>query len=669
MSASHVIKHDVVLRYLYEFLYESGYHDTLRALQAESKVPYNVIHVKPESLSTSSSGNPPAADKKKKKRAGVFAFAEASERGLEVAVLDGNWSEVLHGYVDGLLLPEEVRANLYELIFEEMLTLHHLHTAASAFLMNGPIFQDMKKDAPARYIRLEKMLEAAHRDAATTEGKTSTTTEIRERRAAVLQQLRSAISFSSEAATGRLPAALALVESQTTRFSGPTASKRPREEQSTSAAVEASSGGAKGHDGWTDVFLQYPLRAPSVIQRRLPYTAEKAVCCCASAAAGDQFMWLVGRADGVVDFVAAADGKLLGSTSKHSEGVLCMAVDSSAGTSGPVWAAVGYRDGSVKIFNCESRKLVRRFAHVHQMGVTTVQFGGPVDTPNLQGHCSMLLTGSFDGCLQVLSIATGESLHTVANAHHSAFIHSIAPLLRCPTAEVSTTPLVYYYTSAGNDGLLSVWILQEAPEDGVEQEGRSKWSLQRMQAGLPLGQLHHELRGAVPVEVVALSSPPDALLPPSVEEEAVTCEILLLTRSAVACLLRIQVTPQPHRTYAVAIEALCIISTPHPLRSAVTHVQKVVSLSVPLITIYAADVEGTIYLYNVEMKWRSEEGWKDFGGCMKVTEATDQSSAVIVDVGKAVKDLSLAGSWPLTAHQPSGLVAYAPSTSNMYEVT
>ncbi|KAG5501407.1 hypothetical protein JKF63_03220 [Porcisia hertigi] len=687
-SSSRVISHERVLHYVYEFLDESGYQQTLVALQAESKVPYNTIRVRPDAADTLSV---PPQTSLSWKRSNTKGFSPATERNFEGAVLEGSWAEVLHVYVDGLLLPEEIKATLYEVILEEMVELHGLVPAARSLLLNAPIFQLMKTDTPARYIRLEKMIEHGQRTMsegiASNSASRLVTPEMRQRRTALLQQLKTAIRFTSEAPVGRLAAALTRVASadcgggnNSAHALNTSCLEPPQGEKSTLSAKATSLVGSSrkrdrdpappGDTPWADTFLQYPLAAPKEIRRRLPYDGARAACCCAPLLSANKEVLMVGSADGAVEFVSVETGDSCGNSLRHTDGVLCMSCDSADGVvPSPDWLAVGYRDGWVKVYNVDSHKLVRRFEKTHTMGITALLFSGPRNTAFLSGHHTFIVTGSFDGAIQVLDIASGTVVCTVANCHGSAFVHALIPIESRGTV-VDT--LSYCVLSSGNDGTLSVWRLEDNRGEGAEVPGAV--GLLRVQGAVPLAQVHHELRDAVPTQLYALPFVEDtahvaATTSASTSVHTITTQdALVLTRADRACIVRITVKDEGSRYFCASIHALCIIVTAHPLRSAFPHVHVIMSMSVPLLTLYTADCEGTVSLHNIEMRWYNEEVWAAFGGCLRVTSAADQSAAVIVAVGKPLKDLQLTCIWPPTQHHPSSVVAYSASLPAIYDL-
>lgn len=219
-----IIAHEDVLQHIYAFLQSSGYQQTILALQAESGVAYNTIHVPLDAENTTARPLLTATSR----RGGAVskdAYPPATPGGLERAILDGGWDEVLHVYVDGLLLPAEVKNVLYEVIFEEMLTLHGLQPAARALLHHAPTFVQMKLLSPTRYARLERMLEEfdlvqwetwRQSGADTHTGHRalySGVEDVQGKREEVLRLLRREIHFVYEPYDGALPAALLLATS------------------------------------------------------------------------------------------------------------------------------------------------------------------------------------------------------------------------------------------------------------------------------------------------------------------------------------------------------------------------------------------------------------------------------------------------------------------------
>ncbi|CCD19636.1 hypothetical protein, conserved, partial [Trypanosoma vivax Y486] len=114
---------------------------------------------------------------------------------------------------------------------------------------------------------------------------------------------------------------------------------------------------------------------------------------------------IVGKTDGTVDFLDSECAQPVGCSAGHTDSVLCAALD--VVTDGITWVAVGYRDGWVKVYNAESRKLVRRFPQVHSSGVTTLTFAGERSTA-LSGHHTYIVSGSYDGTIHLLNISEGK---------------------------------------------------------------------------------------------------------------------------------------------------------------------------------------------------------------------------------------------------------------------
>lgn len=696
---SGVISHEEVLRSVYDFFSFHGYRDSLAALQAESGVAYNVI----QTTSSSPSASPGRRS----------ASPRASKEGLEVAVMDGNWSEVLQVYTDGLLLPEDVRAHLYETIFEELLEVLGLQPAAKALFYNAPAFVVMRQSAPARFARLERLL--LDFDAVAWEEQKRTragalSTEVLKRRSSVLKSLLSFIHFTAEPYLGKLPTALYLMTRGRQATAGneapPPEPKRARTEPSeplphhhgVSAAHTTSGAPVPTATAAVAACLGYPLSAPRRVGRSyscgeqegtkgvsscliLPEAeAETAVAVAAANGGGPSAtVALVGRADGAVDFVDARTGAAIGQSASHTQGVLAMCLDESVAPAGAAaaacWVAVGYRDGWVKVYNTETRKLVRRFSQVHSMGVVCMTFAGHQHPEELAGHHRLLLTGSYDAAVKLLSLASGSTLATVRDAHHGAYINALCPLPSRGKEEHFTGAAM----SAGNDGTLAFWrVHREAERLAAEAAetssrggaARSSLLLSRVGSNMNVRALHAECRDAVATMLVWLSSesPPSGTVADAASEAepCVTGEVLVLTRSAVALIL--SVTLEPTRSdggvgQPVRPVLLCLLRASKPLR----HVSCMTSASspVPMLSVYATTEEGTVLLYNVEMSWRDEPRWKAFGGALVVSSPTDESPAVIAEAGHPVHDLRVCP-LPLRTHEGPAVLASAESLPCLY---
>ncbi|ESL09221.1 hypothetical protein TRSC58_03062 [Trypanosoma rangeli SC58] len=605
--ADGVIAHEEVLRHVYSFLQAYGYKNTLLALQNESRVPFNTIDVV-------------EANEQTDQRSSVTPTSPA---GLERAVLDGQWDTVLANYVHSLLLPMEVMFDLYEHIFEELLMLHGFVHAARAFFHNSPIFVAMKHSSAARYARLQQALEVKKNsfvDDINTPGSGPVPVEIKAKREALLRTLQEVITWNSEPYNGFLPAALwRLMNDGDSNSDGFKTNSLKRQRTNNFAAPPTLP---------SAMFLHYPLQCPKTIRRKIVFdNAEKPISCVqtmlpSADTNGDAFAALiVGKTDGTVDFLAVDSASPVVASVGHTDGVLSLALDTLE--EGVTWVAVGYRDGSVKIYNTETRKLVRRFSQVHSSGVMSLIFAG-APNPALAGHHAWVVSGSFDGVIQVLDIREGKSLQRIADAHQSKYVLSLCSLMG-KTRGVA---------SAGNNGMLCFWSVSSA---GLRQAGPAR----------ALRSIHASLKEELPTRLLA------------VEDKEAEGEVLVLTRGQRALLLSVRFTDDA--TNPVVVSMRCSICIPRPVHAGCLRVIQTPALATPLLSLFLTDREGTILLYNVEMSWRLR-GEAATGGCRMELRPVDESSVVVVDHGEKVEDLNVVN----ILGTSTSLLAFSPSLSAMY---
>ncbi|CCW71119.1 unnamed protein product [Phytomonas sp. Hart1] len=691
------IPHEEVLGFIYEYLDYFGYRNSLMALQTESRVPYNTIHVAIEGNDerdefnpwgrTTAAGSYSGTQVSRGGDSRMMKFPPPSLVGLQRAVSQGNWAEVLNVYVDGLLIPYEVRANLYELIFEELFLVHGIQTAARTLLQHSPVFKEMKENAPARLVRLQKMLddfdsiqwEENHNKAG---GNVGLTVELQKRREGVFQQLKGLIHFSSDPFDGALPSALLIAERCKCQGSAaeaePTHSgdqprfhKRERPEaRGTTPDVVAT------QKQWSEVRLEYPISVPQSIHRKVPYSAEKAIttCCVVSRREETETIVLLGRADGVLDFIAPTSGELVRSTTAHTDGVLALALDevspsasavienkkstredpegarTTTADSSCLWIAAGYRDGWIKVYNFSTGRLVRRFPSVHSMGVTTLLFAGPRH-PNLMNHRNFVITGSYDTTIHVLDIVSGTSVFKLSDPHHGAFINALCPLPR--GGQLAGEETLQTFMSAGNDSMIGIWWLDERSGMVRSLEART-WNLMT---------LYHECKDGTATALQLVSTDRSKERIDSRRDSPDVDYVIVGTRSNVVLIIAVALLGSAAER-SVQFRTLCVIHARKRVRHVSAHECWTDSLSIPMLCLYATDEEGTTLLYNIEMKWLDAEAWKQFNGAINITKATDENAVVLMDVGKMVDDLRVCGVWHSTSHPQ--LLAYAPSLSNVY---
>lgn len=698
--SSGTVPHEEVLKSIYDFLASCGYRESVIALQSESGVPYNVVHC------SAASGEVHRPGSARGGHASAESFPPPSSAALETAVMDGNWAEVLHVYVDGLLLPENARAALYETVFEELLEVNGLLPAARAFLFNSPAFAAMRLHAPARCARLDRLLESF--DPATWEERKkkggTVTTDVLKRRQDALKSLLAAIKFTSEPYLGQLPAALFVARHYRADAQ---ALKRSRDGDG-----DAGGDGAGPATEVAAASLGYSLAAPRTVAR--PYdcsedgktaslclTLPARECGAAEGSDADAATALIGRSDGSLDFVDVQSGAAVGQPARHTHGVLALCLDapltldgddqdsSGAAPAGACWVAAGYRDGWVKVYNTRTRKLVRRFADVHTMGVTAVAFAGHKHAEELLGHHRLLITGSYDASLKVLSLATGAALFAVADPHSGAFVNDLCILLQTADSDALFAGVA---VSAGNDGTLAFWRVHPDAEEIAEAENAEAAAaakrtalLTRVGTNMNVRALHVECRDAIVASLTLLpasADPGSAAL--DLGGDTIRGEVLMVTRSGVALILSVTVALRGDAaaTQPVRPTLLCLLRSSQPLRHmailpAPWHSRSggsgggcgrqgsATEDGAPVLSVYGTDAQGTVLLYNVELAWRDTERWKAFGGAAAMTGPTDESPVVIAEVGHAVADLRVCP-LPMDVRHGAGILVSAESLPTLY---
>ncbi|EAN79099.1 hypothetical protein, conserved [Trypanosoma brucei brucei TREU927] len=602
-----VIPHHTVVQCIYSFLKAHGYKNSLLALQSESRVPYNTIDV--VEIDEASKDTPCV-----------------NPKSLERAVLGGKWDVVLHNYVDTLLLPEEIVFALYELIFEELLALGGFVHAARALFTSSPVFANMKRSSGARYARLERMLASFKNENINDVGTGGTEVvprHLMEKREALLKTLQEAITWNEEPYDGALPAALCRMFSNDGRIGGP-----PSQQSTMAKGNDAVSVGDASAVCAPTTFLRYPLCCPKKLKSQtLPGGGRPSACIVTplSRSGGEQRKFtalVVGTTDGVVNILDAESAGPVEGSVKHTDEVLSVTVDAGA-DGGVAWVAVGYRDGWVKIYNTETRKLVRRFTQVHSGGVTSVVFTGS-RAPELFGHRTHLVSGSYDGSVQLLNILSGVSLQRIGDAHHSKYVLSL-----CGICSESSED--YHVVSAGNDGVLCFWSFSEE-------------KIQRVGHPRALTTIHAALRDDIPTR----------LLP--IDDSGTTKEILVLTRGQWALVLSTCFTNNSAEPLVLTLH--CTIYTPRPMFGGCLRVVNTPAQPEPMLTVFLTDRSGTIILYNIEMRWRGSTTV----GTTKEFRPVDESSIVVIEHGKTVETLNVA----YVPGKLDNLLAYSPSIPAMY---
>lgn len=584
--------HEAVLKAVYSFLDTHGYSSALMALEVESGVPYNVV------------------------RTDATASPALTPEGLESAVMNGQWNHVLKSYAHRLLLPSEVKAMLYELIAEEMLQLHGLFHASRALFSNASIFQQyVKTSNPARYARIETQLQQfdplLQQQQMNSSEREAIEAVFRQRRSALLKELQKLISFSS---SHRAPEAEPLVRGLLLYAlceEGKPIGKRPR---SPDGEVTTRRG------PMTQLGLPYPTVAPQTVVQKIQSAQAAPACICSELPS--QPITVLGRVDGTIDFLHLAAGAVKHSAPHASKaGVLSIAHETVPHAHG--WLSVGYRDGCIKVFETDTYQVMQSAPNAHSLGVTSTAFVGPldVDSETASPHHGLIASSSFDTTIRLISTRSGACVCTVVDGHRGAAVNAVCSLSSYENQAMTAL------LSAGNDARLSCWWV---PPPHTRQ---GKVELERVGFGATLQSFYPSMfeGSEVPISLTPFSS--------SASSSSDGCEVLVLTRSQKALVMRIALTPTDFEK-PIATEMLCVVEAPHKLRSVSPLVVHSASQILPMLSLYFASEDGMLLLYNVEMGWRGRNA--DGGSCVVLRKPSSLSSVITAEVGKAVGDLRMA---------------------------
>lgn len=625
MTEENVVPHETIVRHIASFLDTHGYTNALLALQAESGVPYNVIRTDENTLSSSSSSVLPL-----------------SKKGFESAVLSGEWHIVLKHYVEHLLLPKELTATIYELILEEFLELHGLFHAAQTLFKNAPIFLYMHEANPSRYARLEKAIQKFdliryEEEKRNTLAFAQIQQHFQERRAQLLHDLASLITFSCHPRRpeNEFLVKLEVEHAMRLRSGGELGSgtKRNREDLLLNDADTSS------------FHLFYPLVAPKRIEQKVELQVDHAAATCVSLPSHDNEtgITVIGRVDGGLDFVNLQDGTVENSVYPSPvAGVLTLILEQEpedvsvpSSTFLSPWIGVGYRNGWIKVYDSMSHQLIRKFENAHKLGVTSLAFAGPLPG-ECEFHHAWIISGSFDSIIKLNSIREGVCLFTVLDSHRSSPITSVCSLkceIPIPDGTAPTSLLVedFALLTAGDDCRLGCWWMPPEKEGSL---------LERVGHAATLHSFHTAFLGN---EVVSslLRLPlcfPTTSSVTREEMDGVSTEVLLVTRSSKAGVLRVRVRPHEVEN-PIHTEVVCVIEAPHVLLRISPKVVWSTPQSLHMLSLYLFTDDGSILLCNIEMTWRNKTRWEQTGGCVKMNHFIDSSPVLLEEVGFPLVDV------------------------------
>ncbi|CUG94119.1 Hypothetical protein, putative [Bodo saltans] len=444
------VDHSAVLDALYPFLLESGYLHTLRALQMESRRPCTLM------LTTSSSSSGSTSEQRSQQQQQHVTTASSDDSGcnegdLRRQVLDGKWDVVLSKYLSYCTVPQAILFALYENIFLEMLQLFQVETAARSFFRNSPVFRTMRRRSPAQHARLQQLLESFRMTTnpnANPGDVIHVTPHFHDRRTFLANELCTAlrfVSFPELKQLNRLPWVVAADAASLFSDAAAAASpkSRPREDSLESGELVPKMHRAE-RNSTTDTLEANAIASAALLPSKLfaptisfassedPGLSVTSTRYADIGAAGCGALTL--KTNGTVAWTPSSEGSscveaFLSAPGGHA--ALCVDLDTSvdkqqAGGSG-VWAAIGFRGGAVRVFDCEVRKLARKIENLDPLGVHCITFCGPENA--IRGHRGYLVGATFSGNLVLLSVEQGACLATIPAPHNGSLITSVARCL------------------------------------------------------------------------------------------------------------------------------------------------------------------------------------------------------------------------------------------------
>jgi len=356
-AASLEIESSDVVKLVLQFLKENNLHSSLRALQEESQVTLNTVD-------------------------NIDKFVSD--------ISHGRWDAVLEATAN-LRLTHEVLMDLFEQVVVEMAELRELDTAR-AILRGTPAMQQLKKEHPDRYLRLEHLLQRTYFDPS--EAYPAGTNKESRRQAL-------AVSLKQEVSVVPPSRLLALVGQalkwqqhqgllpKGTRFDvlrGAAAIEAVEEEKPPQKNHKIIKFGKKSH----------------------PETARFS----------PDGLWLVsGSSDGFVEVWDYDSGKLAKELKYQAEDeimmhdsavlALCFSPDSEL-------LATADASGLIKVWRIKTGSCVRKFQGAHSKGITSLEFSR---------DGTQLLSGSFDQTARIHGLKSGRMLKEFRG--HSSFVNTV----------------------------------------------------------------------------------------------------------------------------------------------------------------------------------------------------------------------------------------------------
>jgi hypothetical protein len=515
---SREVSHDEVLDAIYTFLAHHGYESTLRALQLETRRPFPVVCCDED----------------------TDAAAIAN---LRAVIMEGKWDLLLVRYLHATLLPRDVMIVLFEHMLMEVLYVRNDPSAAQMLFSNAPVFDELKRHAPAHHARLAEEIqshlgqrlgeEIVNANTAALIGKRGTLADVlcrvlHPRTAEQLARSDDLPSLLFIRRYGVLPSAAPKPETRDPEAP----QKRPRSDHTDEAAaappIRCQTRGLQGSLGGrrfiVSIAKELSFSSPSNCAGSATVTrCARVVYPCHADVQEVRDVLVCAQTSGVVSVVGATDNQVYHTIGNVPSPVTVFAldageIDAAVGRWGGVWWASGHRDGSVRIYDLDLGKLVRKFDQVHKLAVIALAFIGSREVSVMRGHMNRLVSGSFDGNLLVLDVEQGAVVQRIDGIHSGQYVNGLCRIEGCcgVVAEKGTvgfdpkSRINSRVISCGNDGRLRLWAEM--------QGGDRKWILR--ETANPCATPHNH----IPSTVHALASSPSSPL---------TGCVVIATRSSV----------------------------------------------------------------------------------------------------------------------------------------